>query len=291
MRSIAIFKEEKLALRFWNYLQGEGVESSLEENGSDAWAIWVIDEEKIPSAIQSLEKFKETPDDPKFNSTVKAESKPSQKSFINPEFKSRFKNYNLREKWQKQDRAPGMISLSIIIFSVVIFLVSGMGKNLDVVSKLQISEKMDGSLSEVFDGQVWRIVTPIFLHFGWFHILFNMLWLHELGSQIEKRKGSPFIILFILATAIISNLTQFKFGSPNFGGMSGVVYALFGYVWIKSKFDPGDGLFINQSTELIMLAWFFLCFLIPGIANWAHAGGLLTGTAWGYISAVRWNRH
>ena len=291
MRSIAIFKEEKLALRFWNYLQGEGVESSLEENGSDAWAIWVIDEEKIPSAIQSLEKFKETPEDPKFNSTIKTESKPSQKSFINPEFKSRFKNYNLREKWQKQDRAPGMISLSIIIFSVVIFLVSGMGKNLDVVSKLQISEKMDGSLSEVFDGQVWRIVTPIFLHLGWFHILFNMLWLHELGSQIEKRKGSPFIILFILATAIISNLTQFKFGSPNFGGMSGVVYALFGYVWIKSKFDPGDGLFINQSTELIMLAWFFLCFLIPGIANWAHAGGLLTGSAWGYISAVRWNRH
>ena len=97
MRSIATFKEEKLALRFWNYLQGEGVESSLEEDGSDAWAIWVVDEEKIPSAIQSLKKFKETPEDPKFNSTVKIDSKPSQKSFINPEFKSRFKNYNLRE--------------------------------------------------------------------------------------------------------------------------------------------------------------------------------------------------
>ncbi len=58
MRSIATFKEEKLALRFWNYLQGEGVECSLEEDGSDTWAIWVIDEEKIPSAIQSFEKFK-----------------------------------------------------------------------------------------------------------------------------------------------------------------------------------------------------------------------------------------
>ncbi len=292
MRSIATFKEEKLALRFWNYLQGEGVECSLEEDGSDTWAIWVIDEEKIPSAIQSFEKFKETPKDSKFNSTVKTDPKPSQKSLITSEFKSRFKSYNLREKWQKQDRSPGMISLSIIIFSVAIFLVSGMGKNSDIVSKLLISEKMDGSLSEVFEGQVWRIVTPIFLHFGLFHILFNMFWLHDLGSQIEKRKGSPFIILFILASAIISNLTQFKFGGPGFGGMSGVVYALFGYVWIKSRFDPGDGLFINQSTALIMLAWFFLCFLIPGvgIANWAHAGGLLTGSAWGYLSAVRWNR-
>ena len=172
MRSIATFKEEKLALRFWNYLQGEGVECSLEEDGSDTWAIWVIDEEKIPSAIQSFEKFKETPEDPKFNSTVKTDPKPSQKSLITSEFKSRFKSYNLREKWQKQDRSPGMISLSIIIFSVAIFLVSGMGKNSDIVSKLLISEKMDGSLSEVFEGQVWRIVTPIFLHFGLFHILF-----------------------------------------------------------------------------------------------------------------------
>ena len=54
MRSIATFKEEKLALRFWNYLQGEEIESTLEEDVNDAWAIWVIDEEKIPAAIQSV---------------------------------------------------------------------------------------------------------------------------------------------------------------------------------------------------------------------------------------------
>ena len=119
-----------------------------------------------------------------------------------------------------------------------------------------------------------------------------MLWLHELGGQIEKRKGAGFISLFILVTAIVSNLTQFKFGGPMFGGMSGVVYGLLGYVWIKSRFDPGDGLYISQNTALFMLAWFFLCFtnVFPGVANWAHAGGLVTGAVWGYISAVRWNR-
>ena len=66
MRSIATFKEEKLALRFWNYLQGEEIESALEEDGNDAWAIWVIDEEKIPAAIQFSEKFKLNPDENKF---------------------------------------------------------------------------------------------------------------------------------------------------------------------------------------------------------------------------------
>lgn len=292
MRSIATFKEEKLALRFWNFLQGEGIESSLEEDGNDAWAIWVIDEEKFASAIQSFEQFKENPEDSKFNSTGKPDSKPNQKSAKKTVLKSRFKNYNLSDKWKKKDRSPGIISLSIIIISVAVFLITSRGQNGEIVSKFLISEKINGTLSEVFEGQVWRLVTPIFLHFSFFHILFNMFWLHDLGGQIEKRKGSQFIILFILITAVISNLAQFKFGGPGFGGMSGVVYALLGYVWVKSKFDPGDGLFIPDTTAIIMLGLFFLCFMIPsfGIANWAHAGGLLTGSAWGYISAVRWNR-
>jgi GlpG protein len=185
-----------------------------------------------------------------------------------------------------------MISLALIITSVAVYLLSGMGKNAEIVSAFLISEKANGSLSEISSGQVWRIITPIFLHFGALHIIFNMLWLHELGGQIEKRKGAGFISLFILVTAIVSNLTQFKFGGPMFGGMSGVVYGLLGYIWVKSRFDPGDGLYINQNTALFMLAWFFLCFanIFPGVANWAHAGGLVTGAVWGYISAVRWNR-
>ena len=87
MRSIATFKEEKLALRFWNYLQGEEIESTLEEDGNEAWAIWVIDEEKIPFAIQFSEKFKLNPEDPIFNSTVKEEPKANHKSVINPDLK------------------------------------------------------------------------------------------------------------------------------------------------------------------------------------------------------------
>ena len=53
MRSLATFEEEKIALRFWNYLQSEGIKSTLEEEGPRDWVIWVIDEEKIPSATQS----------------------------------------------------------------------------------------------------------------------------------------------------------------------------------------------------------------------------------------------
>jgi GlpG protein len=294
MRSIATFKEEKIALRFWNFLQSEDIESSLEEDESNKeWLIWVLEEEKISQAIVSYEEFKLTPNDSKFNSSKKNESELEKSYWSNSYKKSRFKNYNLRESWNKREKSPGVFSLSIIITSVAVFLLSGMGQNAEIVNKFLITQKLNGTLTEVLNGEVWRLITPIFLHFSFFHILFNMFWVHDLGGQIEKRKGSRFFLLFIVITAIISNLLQFKLGGPAFGGMSGVVYGLFGYVWIKCKFDPGDGLFIHQTTAIIMLGWFFLCFAVSdfGIANWAHAGGLITGTTWGYISAIRWNRN
>tara|TARA_Y200000002_G_scaffold128117_1_gene105624 strand:- start:371 stop:1249 length:879 start_codon:yes stop_codon:yes gene_type:complete len=292
MRSIATFTEEKMALRFWNYLQAIEIESNLEEDeNNEEWLVWVLDEEKFALALQAHQEFLDSPDDSKFTISKKNKTDDNQTKEESTG-KSRFKNYNLRDSWLKQNKSPGMISLALIITSVAVYLLSGMGKNTEIVSAFLISEKANGSLSEISSGQVWRIITPIFLHFGALHIIFNMLWLHELGGQIEKRKGAGFISLFILVTAIVSNLTQFKFGGPMFGGMSGVVYGLLGYVWIKSRFDPGDGLYISQNTALFMLAWFFLCFanVFPGVANWAHAGGLVTGAVWGYISAVRWNR-
>jgi len=121
--------------------------------------------------------------------------------------------------------------------------------------------------------------------------LFNCMWLHSLGSQIEKKKGTKFFTTFILCTAIVSNLSQFVITGPAFGGMSGVVYGLFGYVWIKSRLDPGDGFYIDPVVAMIMLGFFLVCFTgaFGGVANWAHAGGLIVGLGWGYGSAFKWN--
>ncbi len=291
MRNIASFKEEKTALKFWNFLQSEGIESTFEEDEKNEWTIWVLDEEKLNIAISSYEEFKKDPKNNKFNSLNNSTSENPIKKKASIQ-KSRFKTHNLSESWKRQEKSPGMISLTLIIISVAVFLISAMGKNTDIVKAFLISTKDDGTLSEIFSGEIWRIITPIFLHFGLLHIFFNMYWLYELGSQIEKRKGSTFLTIFVLSTAVISNFAEVMLASPIFGGMSGVVYGLFGYVWIKSRLDPGDGLFIHQTTAIIMIGWFLLCFanIIPGIANWAHAGGLITGLIWGYVSAVRWNR-
>ena len=58
-------------------------------------------------------------------------------------------------------------------------------------------------------------------------------------------------------------------------------------VALKGKFDPSSGLYLHPQTVLMMLIWFFVCWLgwIPNIANYAHTGGLVAGMAWGLASS------
>jgi GlpG protein len=293
MRKIGEFDEQKGALRFWNYLKAQGIDSSLEEDDGDRnWTIWVADEDNIKSATLDFKEFNERPDDQKFT-TANPENKHQKEEDIDEPKSSGwgFSGHDLRTRWQKRERNPGMFTLSFIITSVAVFLLSGLGGNKQIIDNFLISAQPQG-LSEILSGQFWRLFTPIFVHYDPMHILFNMYWLHSLGSQIEKLKGSKFFMTFVLALALFSNLAQFGMSGPSFGGMSGVVYGLFGYVWIKCKYDPGDGFHIDTFIAKVMFFWFILCFLgvFGSIANWAHAGGLVIGLAWGYGSALRWNR-
>jgi len=67
----------------------------------------------------------------------------------------------------------------------------------------------DTRLVEVRGGEVWRLVTPIFIHFSIFHILFNCMMAYQLGGAIEMNRGSTRLALLVLLTAVPSNLAQF----------------------------------------------------------------------------------
>jgi GlpG protein len=97
-------------------------------------------------------------------------------------------------------------------------------------------------------------------------------------------------LLLVVVIGIGSNLGQTYIGnSPAFGGMSGVVYGLLGYIWVRGKCDPASGLYLHPSTVVMMLVWFFACLtgMIGHIANAAHGVGLVMGMAWGYLSSLR----
>ncbi len=143
----------------------------------------------------------------------------------------------------------------------------------------------DPSLPEVRRGEVWRLVASIFLHFGILHLVFNLMWLRDLGSFIQNRFGALHLGVIVLVSGVIANYAQLLWSGPGAGGFSGVNYALFGYLWMRGKFDRFCGWEMNPQTVQTMMIWFFLCFtpLVPNIANAAHAAGLLTGMAAGFL--------
>ena len=126
----------------------------------------------------------------------------------------------------------------------------------------------------------------------------------SLGGQVEASRGTVRFLALVLVLAVVSNLCEYYLewdirnnpplswkASPLFGGMSGVIYGLFGYAWMKQRFAPGLGLRLRRETVIIMLGWFVLCLtgLAGSIANVAHASGLILGVVIGVIPRL-WKR-
>ena len=138
------------------------------------------------------------------------------------------------------------------------------------------------------NGEVWRPVTPIFIHLSVLHILFNMMWLRVMGTAIEFRRGTGRFVILCLIIAVTSNIAQLFWGGPFFGGMSGVVFGLIGYVWMKGKTQPSLGMGLHQQTVVYCILWLVLCMTgaLGPIANAAHLMGFLVGILIGARQAI-----
>lgn len=140
-------------------------------------------------------------------------------------------------------------------------------------------------------GEYLRLITPMFLHFGLMHLAFNCIWLAMLGSKIEQQQGSIHLLLLVVACGAVSNMVQFNWsGSMYFGGMSGVIYALLGYLWVRHKLRPASHEPLPNGIMLFMVGWLLFCMtgvleLAVGIAvaNAAHLSGLISGLVMGVI--------
>lgn len=179
-----------------------------------------------------------------------------------------------------------VITISLIAVSAAVSLYSGFGSQLAPIRGWFITEYLDAGLPEISAGQLWRLITPIFLHFAWFHLAFNGIWMWQLGSIIEQRLGPWDLAALVVVIGVGSNVAQFLSTGPLFGGLSGVVYGLLGYFWVQGRFNPRFGLVLNNIVVYLMLGWFILCWIgiIPNVANWAHTAGLGLGMAAAWVS-------
>jgi len=178
-------------------------------------------------------------------------------------------------------------NLILICCSLYILSFSGPGK--DLFKFLSLSANPNLFLSEIKNGEFWRFFTPMFLHFSLLHILFNMVMLKDLGKIIEHSKGIRFFTLFVFITGAVSNLGQYMITGPFFGGMSGVIYAFFGLLWMEKTLNPDSEFALPRNDLILIIGWFFLCLfgLIGRIANTAHATGLVSGMLTGIFVGLK----
>jgi GlpG protein len=290
--------DEKAARTFADYLYVQKIESHLDYEKPDGWGIWVNDEDRVEEAARLLTAFRANPADPKYRAEAKSAAE------LRAEAEKGKEAYRKKVRDRRQLFRPltaygfGPLTLGLIAISVIVAIYSKLGDDPQAIMRLFITDytvtgnylEWIRTLPEIHHGQLWRLVTPIFIHFGILHLFFDMWWLRDLGSMIEARQSSRLLAVLVLVIAVCSNLAQFYYGGPAFGGMSGVVYGLLGYIWMRGKFDPGSGLYLHPTTVTMMIIWFFACFtpIIPHIANATHAAGLALGLAWGYLSSRRY---
>jgi GlpG protein len=269
-----------------NYLYIQNIENHVEYNNG-SWELWILDSDHLDKAEKQLADYMANPNNPEYAKSFElAEKKRIQHEKDLEEFQKKMYTRNrIFSRWRFSFKS---VTGVFIILSVLATLLSGLGKNHEIAGPLFISEYLPPAfLPEIRQGQVWRLITPIFLHFSFLHIFFNMWWLKDLGFIIEKKHGPIFLTTMIITLGILSNVGQYLFKGPLFGGMSGVVYGLLGYLWIRGNTDPSFGIRLQRNTVTIMIGWFFLCLtgLLVNIANYAHGVGLVTGMVWGFLSA------
>ena len=200
------------------------------------------------------------------------------------------------------------LTLTLIILCVVLGLVSEFSqpgaknwlgnfvkKQLMFVD-LSLYIKTGDAAASLKNGELWRILTPAFLHGSPIHLLFNMLSLASLGRLTERLEGIGRYALIILLIAIGSHLFQGLmptkwFGSPNFVGISGVIFGLLGYMGTKTTLRPDLG-FQLPAQVYIMTALILVLGFSGGtkdfqLANLAHIGGLVVGIAIGFVMSDR----
>lgn len=291
MRQIGNLPDEKQARLFGDFLIAQGIRNEIEPD-HNSWAVWIIEEEQLPAGREMLDRFRKNPSGPEFaRAAGHAEKVRAAEAKENAEYRKRFYTHD-RVFRRTGSFGSAILTYSLVAICVAISLLSKFGADIRILRYLYILDPLSaagGFLPQVQSGQIWRLFTPALIHFGVLHLLFDMLWLAALGAMIEVRQGTFRLALLVLVIAVVSNLAEYVFsGNWDFGGMSGVVYGLFGYIWLRSKFDPGSGLYISRENVILMVVWFFACFtgMLGPIANGAHASGLILGAAWGYVSAL-----
>ncbi len=264
-----------MAQAFIDYMASRHIEIKMMPEGSGQFALWLMEDEHQLEVESEIKQFLANPNDGKYQAASwdMAESRKPQFQYKSPSMMAMLK------------AKAGPLTLSVMVICVVIFALQQLGMTNAVFAALHFPAESGQQW------QLWRWVSHALLHFSVLHIVFNLLWWWQFGGDIEKRLGSFKLLQLFLVSSAFSGAGQYWVEGANFGGLSGVVYALVGYLWMLGWRAPALGLGIQKPLVAFMLVWLALGFVQPfmAIANSAHLAGLVVGVLLGLNDANRYS--
>jgi GlpG protein len=208
-----------------------------------------------------------------------------------------------------QPRAAGFVqqlrdsplTAAVLLLTLIVAGITLLGENHDTIHWLSwFDYRVQGEYAyfvpwpdTMAAGQYWRLITPIFIHFGILHLAMNSMWYWELGRRIEFYQGKWLLLGLTVLFGLASNAVQFWWAGPSiFGGLSGVLYGLLGHCWIYQLLAPNRAYQLPKGVVVMMLIWWVICMSgvteLAGaaIANGAHTGGLVMGCLTGLVGGA-----
>lgn len=168
-----------------------------------------------------------------------------------------------------------IITYILIMLCVIMFLISGMGTDTMLLVKFGANV---GNL--VKGGELYRLVTHMFLHAGIIHIFFNMYSLYYIGPKVEDFFGKWKYLLIYMISGISGGLLSISMNNGNVAsvGASGAIFGLFGaLLYFGYNYRGYIGTIIKSQILPIVIYNLLLGFFISGIDMWSHIGGFISG--------------
>nr|WP_113868897.1 rhomboid family intramembrane serine protease GlpG [Brenneria salicis]NMN90250.1 GlpG protein [Brenneria salicis ATCC 15712 = DSM 30166]RBP58784.1 GlpG protein [Brenneria salicis ATCC 15712 = DSM 30166]RLM31169.1 rhomboid family intramembrane serine protease GlpG [Brenneria salicis ATCC 15712 = DSM 30166] len=260
IRVIAL-SNPRLAQAFVDYMHTQRVSLEMRTTGQEA-ELWLADDAQLTQVQAALEIFLRDPSNPRYQAASWQTG--------STDAGIQYRSFSYLQTLKQQ---AGPLTMLIMVASIAVF----------VLMKLAGYERVITLLAYPDAGQqwqLWRWFSHALLHFSVLHILFNLMWWWYLGGPVEKVLGASKLLMITLIAALISGWVQSRFSGIYFGGLSGVVYAMMGYVWLRGEREPDGYLSMPRSLMAFALLWLiagYFDILGMSIANAAHVTGLVIG--------------
>jgi GlpG protein len=318
MREIGTIDDEAKVGRLVDHLRALDIEAEA-RRGRQGWGVWVHHEDRVPQARAELDAFLADPEAPRFRDSGRV-AREKRRERERKDAQHRRNTVELRDRLNviSPERCPvvhGMILLSVLLtaadwftdhraldrlaFAPTGYVVEPVlvrsrdGRIVEVEAPVPRSE----GLGAIRRGELWRLWTPVFVHASGAHLVFNMISLYWIGGMLELRKGWKVVLALAVAASPVTLLGEYLWQVEWLGvklpgytvGMSGVIFALFGYAWMKSDYEPESDVRVSTNAILWMLAWLGICMTgaVGNIANAAHVTGLFFGMLVGLAPHLR----